>query len=445
VSSSLWTDPANLFNAKRDAVVPRRHGGDRPAFLAWLHLAVVIPRGDLIVSNRTRRFAARTLATASVAVLAACGGGGAGEPVKPDAGPLAADQPLAKAYDSAAKAFSDSTDNPVLKWHYRVWCQTGYRSPGDAGSAQVVDRPSDPREDHVSPNGFNHSRELGQNVFTGGSRFLENAWYFGTEYTGMVVVKLPDGSLVMLDALTTPADMQKQVLDQMPAAGLDPANVKYIFIGHEHGDHYGGVDLVKQKHAPNAKVVASRPAADAIKAARSRAENRTYTGTAAEQATAKAAALLAIPEKIDIIVEPNPGLSTGMQRIPVAANTEAVAMLAPGHTPGQMHVIIPVMHQQQVRKLFVWSGNDQPDQADQYALSTDFVGGIAFKEGAEAFINTHSYQGAMFKHLRSLQTNPQAANPLLMGKQGVQRYMGIFSNCQRAMAERLRDGTWKVF
>jgi hypothetical protein len=248
----------------------------------------------------------------------------------------------------------------------------------------------------------------------------------------------------MLDALTTPTDMQKQTLDQMAAAGLNPADVKYIFIGHEHGDHYGGVDLVKQK-APNAKVVASRVAADAIKAARTRAETRTYTGTAAEQATAKAAALLAIPEKIDILVEASPGLSTGIQRIPLTTGVEAVAMFAPGHTPGQMHVIIPVNHQQQTRKLFVWSGNDQPDQADQYALSTDFVGGIAFKEGAEAFINTHSYQGAMFVQLRNLKANPTGSNYLLMGKQGVQRYMGIFSNCQRAVAERLRDGTWKVF
>jgi hypothetical protein len=73
--------------------------------------------------------------------------------------------------------------------------------------------------------------------------------------------------------------------------------------------------------------------------------------------------------------------STGMQRIQVASNAVAVAMLAPGHTPGQMHVIIPVRHQGQERKLFVWSGNDQPDQADQYALSTDFVAGVAFKEG----------------------------------------------------------------
>ena len=395
-------------------------------------------------SDNAIRTAKLAVATAAATLLMACGGGGSVAP-EPFGGPLAADLPLAKAYDTAAKAFSDSTDNPVLKWHYRVWCQTGYRSPGDAGTGQVVDLPPDPSKDQVSPNGFNHSRELGQTIMTGGAKFMDNAWYFGTDYTGMVVVKLPDGGLVMLDALTTPADMQKQVLDQMPAAGLNPADVKYIFVGHEHGDHYGGVNLVKTK-APNAKVVASRVAADTILAARARAETRVYTGTAAEQAAAKEAALAAIPSKFDVVVEASPGgLSTGAQRITLAPNVEAVAMFAPGHTPGQMHVILPVVHQGQARKLFVWSGNDQPSQADQYALSTDFVGGIAFKEGAEAFINTHSYQGAMFAVLRALKANPSSPNYLVMGKQGVQRYMGIFANCQRAVAERLRDGTWKKF
>lgn len=388
-----------------------------------------------------------SLSAAAMMALMACGGGsggGAAEPTKPFAGPLAPDMPLAKAYDESAKAMSATSDNVVTQWHYRVWCQTGYRSPGDAGTGQVVDNPVDPTRDQMSPNGFNHSRTLGQNVHVGGSKFLENAWYFGTDYTGAVIVKLPDGGLVLLDALTTPADMQTQILDQMPAAGLDPAKIKYIFIGHEHGDHYGGVNLVQQK-APGAKVIASRPAADFIRAARTKAETATYTGTAAEQAAAKEKALAPIPAKIDIVVEPYSGVAMGLQKIPLATGIDATAMLAPGHTLGQMHVILPVVHQGQSRKLFVWSGNDNPDAADQYAASTDFVGGVAFKEGAEVFINTHSYQGAMFYHLRQLKASPNAANPMFMGKQGVQRFMSVFANCQRAMAERLRDGTWKQF
>jgi len=277
----------------------------------------------------------------------------------------------------------------------------------------------------------------------GGAKFMDNAWYFGTDVTGMVVVRLPDGGLVMFDALTTPADMQAQTLDQMKTIGLDPAKVKYVFIGHEHGDHYGGVNLVRSL-APGALVVASTPAAASIAAARTSAETRTYTGTPAEQAAAKAARLFAIPDKIDITVDAFAGVATGMKRVKVAEGVEVVSMLAPGHTLGQMNVIVPVVHQGQTRKLLIWSGNDSIQRADQYAASTDFVADLGIKEGADSFINTHGYQSAIFGHLRKLKANAAAPNPMLMGTEGLRRYFGIYANCQRALAQRVRDGTWQA-
>ena len=152
-------------------------------------------------SDHAMATARRSFVATAVAIVAGCGGsdGGSGtgiddpvavEPAKPAAGPLAADKPLAKAYDDAARAYSVSTDNPILKWQYRVWCQTGYRSPGDAGTGQVVDLPEDPTKDYLSPTGFNHAASLGKSVMTGGAKFMDNAWYFGTDYTGAVIVTL---------------------------------------------------------------------------------------------------------------------------------------------------------------------------------------------------------------------------------------------------------------
>jgi hypothetical protein len=42
---------------------------------------------------------------------------------------------LARGYDAAARALSQADDNPLIGWEYRLWCETGYLSPGDAGSA----------------------------------------------------------------------------------------------------------------------------------------------------------------------------------------------------------------------------------------------------------------------------------------------------------------------
>lgn len=406
--------------------------------------------------NKTATLQAAAVCLACV-LVAACGGGsggggrsfGVGEaqaqstPTTPFGGPLAADLPLAKAYDEAAKAMAATTDNPILKWEYRIWCQTGYRTVGEAGTGQPIDAPADPTVDLVSPMGFVDTN-LATAMPPGGVQFMDNAWYFGTDLTGMVVVRTPDGNLLMFDALTNANDMKTQTVDQMKSVGLDPSRVTHIFVGHEHFDHYGGVELIRRDYSPNVKVIASAPAVKTISAARARAESRTYTGTPEQQAAARSAALLNIPSRFDVAVPPYEGYDMGMQRINVATNTDVVAMLAPGHTPGQLNVVVPVIHQGKVRKLLIWSGNDNIDAADQYAASTDFVQGIAFKEGTDSFINTHGYQGAIFGHLKKLKANPSGPNPLLMGVEGIQRYFSIYSNCQRAEAQRLRDGTWKA-
>jgi hypothetical protein len=108
-------------------------------------------------------------------------------------------------------------------------------------------------------------------------------------------------------------------------------------------------------------------------------------------------------------------------------------------------VIVPVEHQGKIHKLLVFSGNDQPSEAAQYAISTDYLRSVAAAEGADVFINTHPYQSAIFHHLRQLKADPGAANPLIMGASGVDRYLAIFADCQRAVRERLATGTWQAW
>jgi hypothetical protein len=51
----------------------------------------------------------------------------------------------------------------------------------------------------------------------------------------------------------------------------------------------------------------------------------------------------------------------------------------------------------------------------------------------------------MFYHLRRIQADPAAPTPFLMRTDDVNRYLGIFADCQRAMKHRLEDGTWLGF
>jgi hypothetical protein len=353
------------------------------------------------------------------------------------AGPLAPDLPIAKSYDNAAAGFATVSDNPMTKWEYRVWCQTGYRHASDAGVGQPVDLPlTDPRRDLVTPLGYLDSSQA-KPMPGGGVRFMDNAWYFGTDYTGMVVTRTPNGSLLVFDTLTTLADVQTQLFDQVRAAGLDLRRVTTIFLGHHHQDHVGGANAIRDRYAPRAKIVMGAPDAEIVRQRlRDLYANRdNYTK---EQFQAR---LAVIPRPVSETVEAIPGHTVGMRKIK-AGDVETTAVLMPGHTPGQMAVIAPVMHNGMRHNLVVWSGNDNMDQASQYAISTEFLQGIAKRTGADAFINTHAYQFAAFAHLRDLKENPASTNYFLMSTEGVQQHLAVFANCQRAAAQRLIDGTW---
>jgi len=381
------------------------------------------------------------------------------ETMRPFAGPLRPDLPLARGYNDSAHAMSLVDDNPLIRWEYRVWCETGYRSPDDAGTNQAIDLPVDIARDYVSPRGFFHSENAARLMPAGGVQFLDNAWYFGADGLGVIVVRSP-GGLLVFDTMRTPEDFERVVLSEMPAAGLDPRNITYVFLGHYHGDHIGGANLIHEI-APEATVVMGEPDAQIIDSARTALlanempegylerkavlSRNAQPETPEEAAELLAARLRAIPENVDILVRAEPGLKTGSLRIRTGPSTEVVAVLNPGHTPGQMSVIVPVQHQGATRMLVVMSGNDNPAEAAQYALSMDYLRSVSGQLGADTLINTHGYQSAMFYHLRQLKADPASPNPFMMGPGGVDRFIGIFAECQRATDNRLKDGTWLAF
>jgi glyoxylase-like metal-dependent hydrolase (beta-lactamase superfamily II) len=384
---------------------------------------------------------------------------------RPHGGPLAPDSPIARGYNDAAKAFAAVDDNPIISWAYRVWCVTGYRTTGEAGTGQAVDELADPATDLMTPKGF-LLQSSAKPMPAGGIQFMDNAWYFGNDITGSIVVKAPEGLLVF-DTLSNPEQFETQVVAEMTKAGLDPTAIKYVFMGHQHGDHVGGANLIRRKYAPGAVFVMGQPDAQGVADARKRllsGEPETGRGrggrgggqdsggrgaqpavppNAQEAEARKQARLMALPDRVDIQVAAFAGMTNGMQRIKIGDKTEVVAALVPGHTVGQLAAIVPVVYKGEPHKLVVWSGNDNIDNSVQYATSLDFFRSLAYIEGADAQLNTHAYQGDAFKLLRQFKANPSMANPIILGKDGVQRYLGIWAECSRALARRVLDGTWK--
>lgn len=266
--------------------------------------------------------------------------------LKPWVGALYPDSPAAASHAAAAKALAQASDNPIVHWQNRVWCETGYHNVNNLGTGQVADPLPDATRDLISPNGFYYRGYNDLISESGGVKFADNAWYFGTLNLGAVIVETEAGDLLLFDAFTNPKDTQAQLLDQMPAAGLDPSKITHIFIGHQHGDHLGGINLIRDEHAPEAKVIAGQFDAEDIRELRASIEAGTgprprglpENATEEQIKEATAAQLYAVPETIDIEVPALAGTNLGLLELN-ANGTEVVVSMNPGHTAGQISAI----------------------------------------------------------------------------------------------------------
>ncbi|WP_372014287.1 subclass B3 metallo-beta-lactamase [Pseudoxanthomonas sp. 10H] len=87
-----------------------------------------------------------------------------------------------------------------------------------------------------------------------------DTWYVGTCGISALLVTSPQGH-VLVDGVTVRS--AGKVLDNIRAAGFDPADVRAIVFSHEHMDHAGG--LAELQRATGAPVYARAPAVQALR------------------------------------------------------------------------------------------------------------------------------------------------------------------------------------
>ena len=101
----------------------------------------------------------------------------------------------------------------------------------------------------------------GWNEATAPFRLVGDAWFVGPSGLSSVVVRTPAG-LVLLDG-ALPQSVA-QIVANIEAVGLDPAELKYILVSHAHYDHVGGVAALQRR--TGAVVVTGPEAVAALRA-----------------------------------------------------------------------------------------------------------------------------------------------------------------------------------
>jgi metallo-beta-lactamase class B len=210
--------------------------------------------------------------------------------------------------------------------------------------------------------------------------------------------------------------VEKEVVDGLKAVGLDPANVKYILVGHGHGDHFGGSSYFQDRYG--AKVGLTAADWDVMYPANPPAN-------AANQ----------VRPKRDLVLK---------EGEPVKLGDETVTIVEiPGHTPGSLAFIFPVKDGRRTHMAGLFGGTiltvDRitTPGVQQYVQSVAHYLDVAKKMKVDVEIQNHAIFDGMPDKLAALKSRkPGAPHPFIVDIDRYVKFWNIISECMQAEVAR---------
>jgi metallo-beta-lactamase class B len=215
------------------------------------------------------------------------------------------------------------------------------------------------------------------------------------------------GGIILFDTLNNEDEAKNIIVPNLIKVGLDPKDIKYIVITHEHGDHYGGARYLQKTYA--AHVIAS---------------SLTWENMAKQVA-------LPIPDR-DMVSTDGEQLKLGEETL--------TFYLTPGHTPGTQSILFKVTERgvPHMAGLFggTGGGRTEPDMRTDIK-SLERWRGLTRTAGVDVLIavhHTHDDGVAKDEVVRNLK--PGDTNPFVVGRDTYQRYLLVQQDCMRLQLAR---------
>ena len=236
------------------------------------------------------------------------------------------------------------------------------------------------------------------------------------QQTTVYAITTPDG-IIMIDS-GEQGRLQK-VLDGFQKLGLDPSKVKYILLGHGHGDHYANAAYFQEKYG-------------------------TKVGT-----TAADWDLMFPPDKPLKQNDARPHRDLVMKEgQDITLGGEAVHIIEiPGHTPGSVAFIFNVKEGNATHTAGMYAGTIlgqariTTEGLNQYIHSVDHYLEAAKKWNVDVELQNHALFDETPARMERLKARkPGEPNPFIMPIAKYTNFWGIVSECIRAEIARRPAG-----
>jgi metallo-beta-lactamase class B len=236
---------------------------------------------------------------------------------------------------------------------------------------------------------------------------FDNLYFLPVPYVSAFAVTTPDG-IILVDTLNNENEAKTVIVPALKKFGLDPANIKYAIITHEHADHFGGAKYLQDTY--HTRILASGKAWDAM--------DKITSGKA-------------LPPKRDMVVADGMKLTLGGETLTM--------YLTPGHTVGTVSVLIPVKDHGAPHLVYEWGGTSVHNELlPTYIDSLSRFRDIALKAGADAAISEHHH--VMTRPIGGFTQAASGASPLVFGTDGLRRYTDVHLECLKWVEARVKNG-----
>src|SRR5215467_11138896 len=211
--------------------------------------------------------------------------------------------------------------------------------------------------------------------------------------------------------------VEKEVVDGMKTLGLDPASVKYILVGHGHGDHFGGSSYFQEHYGTKVGLTAAD-------------WDLLYPATPPANANANQ-----VKPKRDLVLAEGQPLTLG--------DTTVTFVAIPGHTPGSLAFIFPVKEGRRTHVAGLFGGTILTADRittpglQQYVQSVAHYLDVAKKMKVDVEVQKHALFDMTPERIATLKARKSGdPNPFVVGTDRYVKFWSIVSECMQAEIAR---------
>ncbi len=247
-------------------------------------------------------------------------------------------------------------------------------------------------------------------------RLFDNVYAVGNSEAPVHAITTSQG-IILIDSGYADR-VESVVIPGLKKLGLDPANVKYVLLGHGHADHFGGAQYFQEHYGT--KVGTTAADWDLIYPA----------NPPANQANSNQSR----PKRDLVLAEGQPVRLGDITVTPIAI---------PGHTPGSLAFIFPVKDGRRIHMAGLFGGTiltvDRITTAGlkQYVQSIDHYLGDAKRLKVDVELQNHPIFDMTPDRLARLKTrNAGEPHPFMTGTDRYVKFWSVVSECIQAEIAR---------